>query len=86
MVALSVEPEFRETHKKVIKFLHLVCTDQTGKDEVQFSSVNKYLMVLCGCNAKAILAEPIPNRKTETLQETEPKVLAQINKKGIQTY
>ena len=81
-VVVTPEPGVHEMYSKVIELPHLVCADQTRKFMVQSSTDNNYIMVLCNYDANAILVEPIPNRKTKTLQEATLKLLAQGKQKG----
>ena len=86
--SVTVAPKLavREICSKVLELRHLACIYQTGKFPVQSRSGNNYLLMLCDYDVNAILSEPIPNRKTETLQEATLKFLAQVNKKSTQTY
>ena len=61
---------------------HLICTDQTGRFPIQSKSGSNYLMVLCDYDANAILAEPIPNRKSPTLQQAFKRLFEQISLKN----
>ena len=82
VVIVSLEPEVNERFSKAVNLRHLACADQTVKFPVQSRPGNNYLLILCDCDENASLAELMPNRKIEILQEAKLNPLDQVNQKG----
>ena len=56
-------------------------SDQTSKFQMQSRLGNNHLTTSHGYDANATLAEPMPNRKMDSLQDAFLKLLAQVNQK-----
>ena len=61
---------------------HLICIDQKGRFPVRSKSGNNYVMILYDYDANAIIGEPIPDRKTTTLQKSFLVLFNKIKVKG----
>ena len=83
MVEVVLEPASRKVHSKSIEFPHLACSCQTGNFPARPRSFYNYLIVLHYHDISAILEEPMPNRKNETLKEAILKLLDQEKQKGF---
>jgi len=60
-----------------------VGSDQTGQFVVPSTSRNKYIFVLYDYDSNSIHAEPIPNRKQESIKDTYEKVLRLLQLRGL---
>ena len=82
MATVVLEPEVHEMHYKMIESPYLMCTDKTGKFLAQSKSGDNYRMIFHDYYESDMLEEPIPNSKTETLQELYLKTMSQVKQKG----
>ena len=87
----ALPPEMRDNIKHQIVSTAVVpittgkiFTDQTGQFPVQSETGNKYVFVLYDYNSNAILAEPIKNRKGQSLIDAFIKLTNILISKGLQ--